>query len=99
MKTGNFVDIKNYVNNCLDHLKTLTDAAGKKTIDGPRKAFIIGFGTSAQSIFAISERLLSRNNYAVEYILTYRFSQDPWKCSLARFEAEMDGITIQILSN
>ena len=56
----NFVDTKNYANNCIEYLKTLTDATGKKIIDGPRKTFIIGFGTSAQSIFAIAEKLFSR---------------------------------------
>jgi len=73
----NFADTKNYVNNCIEYLKTLTDATGKKIIDGPRKTFIIGFGTSAQSIFAIAERLFSRQNSAFEYVLTYKFSQDP----------------------
>ena len=73
----NFEDTKDYVNNSIRYLKTLTDAAGKKIIDGPRKTFLIGFGTSAQSIFAIAERLMYRNNSAFEYVLTYKFSQDP----------------------
>ena len=72
-----FEDTKDYVNNSMQYLKTLTDAAGKKIIDGPRKTFLIGFGTSAQSIFAIAERLMYRNNSAFEYVLTYKFSQDP----------------------
>ena len=56
----NFAATKNYVSNCIEYLKTLTDATGKKIIDGPRKTFIIGFDTSAQSIFAIAEKLFSR---------------------------------------
>ena len=54
----NFEDTQDYVNNFIQYLKTLTDAAGKKIIDGPWKAFIIGFGTSAQSSFAIPEMLM-----------------------------------------
>ena len=64
----NLADAKNYVNNCIEYLKTLTDATGKKIVDGPRKTFIIGFGTSAQSIFAIAERLFSWHNSAFEYV-------------------------------
>jgi len=78
-------------------LKALTDATGKKIIDGPKKTFIIGFGTSAQSIFAIAETLFSRQNSAFEYVLTYKSSQDPLEMCLVRFEAEMVGITIQTL--
>jgi len=40
-------------------LKALTDATGKKIIDGPRTKFIIGIGTSVQSIFTIAVLLLS----------------------------------------
>ena len=59
----NFADTKNYVNNCIEYLKTLTDATGKKIIDGPRKTVIIGFGTSVQSIFALAERLVFKQNF------------------------------------
>ena len=62
----NFEDTQDYVNNSIQYLKTLTDAAGKKIIDGPWKTFIIGFGTSAQSSIAIAERLMHRNNSAFE---------------------------------
>ena len=38
----NFAETKEYVNKWLEYLKTLTDATGKKIVDGPRKMFIIG---------------------------------------------------------
>ena len=37
------------------------DAAGKKIVDGLRKAFTIGFGPSKEPMFAITERFLSKN--------------------------------------
>ena len=39
---------------------------GRKIIDGPRKAFTIGFGASEQPIYAITERLLSKRKSAFE---------------------------------
>ena len=50
-----FEDTKDYVNNSIQYLQTHTDAAGKKIIDGPRKTFLIGFGTSAQSLLLLQK--------------------------------------------
>ena len=42
-------------------------------IDGLRKAFTIGFGASEQPIFAITERLLSKNKSVLSMLLHTNF--------------------------
>ena len=49
------------------------DAAGKKIFDGLRKAFTIGFSISKQPMFAIIERLLSKNKSTFSMLLHTHF--------------------------
>ena len=58
-------------------LKSLKDQSGVSLAKGPRKMFVIGFCISALSILSISKNRLNRSVPPYEYVLTYRFSQDP----------------------
>ena len=71
-----FIDIENSLCEAISFLKSLKDTNGVLLIQGPRKAFVIGFCVSANSIHAISRYLLDRQESAFEYILAYKFSQD-----------------------
>ena len=49
------------------------DAAGKKIVYGFRKAFTICFAISKQPMFAITERLLSKNKSTFSMLLYTHF--------------------------
>ena len=72
----NFYDIEAYLLNGNETLKSLKDTAGRPIINGPRKAFILGFAVLSISILKITRGLLERSEAPFEYVLTYRFSQD-----------------------
>ena len=58
-------------------MKTLKTLDGVRVVNCPRKTFIQGFAISADSVLAISKELLQRANLSYNYVLTYRFLQDP----------------------
>ena len=60
----------------MHYLKTLKDENGLKLVEGPRKAFVMGFAISLKSILSLAKRLLYREYNTFEYLLSYRFSQD-----------------------
>ena len=72
----NFYDIEAYLLNGIETLKSLKDTAGRPIVNGPRKAFILGFAVSSILILKISRGLLERSEAPFEYLLTYRFPQD-----------------------
>lgn len=77
----------------------LNDTVGKKIIEGLRKAFSIGFGASEHSIFAITQRLLSRSKSAFENAFTYTFLEGLWKWLTARFKEIIVIILLPILGS
>jgi len=77
----------------------LINTVGKKIIDGLRKAFTIGFGASEHSIFAITQRLLSRSKSAFENAFTYTFLEGLWKWLTARFKEIIVIILLPILGS
>ena len=64
------------MNDTIDYLTKLQDNNGIKLVNGPRKAFIVGFALSSKSILAIARNLLTRNYNQFKYVFTYRFSHD-----------------------
>ena len=77
INTRNFYEIEGRLHEAIEFLKCLKDTNSMPLIEGPRKTFVIGFCISAYSILTICRTLLERGESHFEYILTYRFSQDP----------------------
>ena len=77
INSRNFYDIQGRLHEAIASLKCLKDTNAMPLIESPRKTFIIGFCISAYSILTISKALLEKGESPFEYILTYRFSQDP----------------------
>ena len=66
-----------YLKEIETYLVQLKDHGNNLLLRGRRRAFIVGFITSAKSVLAISKDLLYRENNPFQYVLTYKFSQDP----------------------
>ena len=77
INTSNFYEIEGRLHEANEFPKCLKDTNGMPLIEDPRKTFVIGFCISAYYILTISRTLLERGESPFEYILTYRFSQDP----------------------
>ena len=73
----NYATVTTHLTEAIEILTSLQDLNGLKLVAGPRKTFIQGFVISARSILAISKDLLFRENSQYEFVLTFRFSQDP----------------------
>ena len=76
IRISNLEIIKTVVVEISDYLLTLKDFNGQLLVYHRRKTFIIGLVSTAKSLIAISEELLSREVNPYKYILTYKFSQD-----------------------
>ena len=76
IRMSNLEIIKTVVVELSDYLLTLKDFNGQLLVYHRRKTFIIGLVSTAKSLIAISEELLSREVNPYKYILTYKFSQD-----------------------
>ena len=73
----NITKIELYLQEIETYLVQLRDQDENLLFRGRRKTFIVGFITSAKSVLAISKDLLYRENNPLQYVLTYKFSQDP----------------------
>ncbi len=85
----NYANIKKYLQDGIEILKSLKTADGVAVVDGPRKTFVQGFAISADSILAVSEELLQRHNLPYKYVLTYRFSQDPLEMFFSKIRSRL----------
>jgi hypothetical protein len=85
----NYANIEKYLQDGIAILKTLKTLDGVEVVNGPRKTFIQGFAISADSILAISKELLQRANLPYNYVLTYRFSQDPLEMFLSKIRSRL----------
>ena len=63
------------------------------------KHLLLGFGAPERSIFAITQRLLSRSKSAFEYAFTYIFLEGLWKWLTARFKEIIVRILLLILGS
>ena len=87
--TKNYEKISSYLTNGVKLLTSLTDLNGLKIVNGPRKTFIQGFAISIKSILAITKDLLQRSNSPYEFVLTYKFSQDPLEMFFSKIRGRL----------
>ena len=87
--TKNYEKISSYLTNGVQLLTSLTDLNGLKIVIGPRKTFIQGFAISIKSILAITKDLLQRSNSPYEFVLTYKFSQDPLEMFFSKIRGRL----------
>jgi len=88
LNISNFLDRKNFLLHVCHEIRQLTTGnrrsfkRGKPDLppiplwQSPRKRAVLGFTVTAQSIIAISEKVLLRQEHPVKFVLTYRFCQD-----------------------
>ena len=78
------------------YLLSLKDQRQKLLIEGHNKTVICGYTFSIHSLVSIAQEYLSCECCPLQYILTYKFSQDHLNYCSMKFAVHVDGTTTQM---